>query len=77
VAIEESEQHISIGALSEILQVSIPTIRSWEKRYGWPIPSRTAGGHRRYPSRRIPDFHAVASLRREMATKAAIARVDA
>jgi MerR family transcriptional regulator, light-induced transcriptional regulator len=29
--------------------VGVPaTIRSWERRYGWPRPGRTIGGHRRY-----------------------------
>ena len=26
----------------------MPTIRSWERRYGFPVPSRTQGKHRRY-----------------------------
>jgi MerR family transcriptional regulator, light-induced transcriptional regulator len=31
-----------------MLSVPIPTIRSWERRYGFPEPARTSGKHRRY-----------------------------
>jgi methanogenic corrinoid protein MtbC1 len=39
---------LSIRAVSEILAVPAPTIRSWERRYGIPATPRSAGGHRRY-----------------------------
>lgn len=39
---------MSISRLSRFLDVPVPTIRSWERRYGVPIPRRTSGGHRRY-----------------------------
>lgn len=39
---------LSIQAVSDLLAVPAPTIRSWERRYGLPKSSRTAGGHRRY-----------------------------
>ena len=31
-----------------MLGIPVPTIRSWERRYGFPVPSRTQGKHRRY-----------------------------
>jgi methanogenic corrinoid protein MtbC1 len=37
-----------IGDVSDLLGVPIPTLRSWERRYGVPEPPRTGGGHRRY-----------------------------
>lgn len=37
-----------IGQVSEILGVPAPTLRSWERRYGLPVSTRSAGGHRRY-----------------------------
>jgi DNA-binding transcriptional MerR regulator/methylmalonyl-CoA mutase cobalamin-binding subunit len=37
-----------ISAVSAVLGIPIPTIRSWERRYGFPAPSRTRGQHRRY-----------------------------
>jgi DNA-binding transcriptional MerR regulator/methylmalonyl-CoA mutase cobalamin-binding subunit len=42
------EGHLAIAAVSELLDVPIPTIRSWERRYGFPTPARTRGKHRRY-----------------------------
>ncbi len=43
----------TISAVSELLGVPIPTIRSWERRYGFPSPHRTRGRHRRYSLREI------------------------
>lgn len=37
-----------IKDVSALLGVPIPTLRSWERRYGVPEPPRTNGGHRRY-----------------------------
>jgi len=39
---------LPIAAVSEMIAVPIPTIRSWERRYGFPLPARTKGKHRRY-----------------------------
>ncbi len=39
---------LSIQAVSRLLQVPAPTIRSWERRYGIPTTSRSTGGHRRF-----------------------------
>ena len=42
----------SVGrTLAEVVvEVGVPptTIRSWERRYRWPEPTRSRGGHRRY-----------------------------
>jgi len=38
----------TISAVSSLLGIPIPTIRSWERRYGFPTPARTHGKHRRY-----------------------------
>jgi len=37
-----------ISVVSDLLGIPIPTIRSWERRYGFPTPDRTQGSHRRY-----------------------------
>jgi methanogenic corrinoid protein MtbC1 len=42
------DARLTIAAVSELLDVPIPTIRSWERRYGFPTPARTQGKHRRY-----------------------------
>lgn len=38
----------AIRQVSQLLGVPAPTLRSWERRYGIPVASRSAGGHRRY-----------------------------
>lgn len=43
----KSKQFISISKAAKLLQVSPDTLRNWEKQ-GKLIPSRTAGGARRY-----------------------------
>lgn len=41
---------LSIGALSRATGVPVETLRTWERRYGFPAPaSRLESGHRRYP----------------------------
>src|ERR671916_2199382 len=39
---------IRTNAAAELLGVSPNTLRSWERRFGYPAPRRTAGGHRQY-----------------------------
>jgi MerR family transcriptional regulator, light-induced transcriptional regulator len=39
---------LSIGRLAARTGVSVPTLRMWEARHGFPVPERLAGGHRRY-----------------------------
>jgi MerR family transcriptional regulator, light-induced transcriptional regulator len=39
---------IRTNAAAEVLGVSPNTLRSWERRYGFPKPKRTAGNHRNY-----------------------------
>ena len=38
---------MTIAQVSALLGIPVPTIRSWERRYGFPTPSRTRGRHRR------------------------------
>jgi methanogenic corrinoid protein MtbC1 len=41
---------LSIGALSKATGVPVETLRTWERRYGFPAPvERIDAGHRRYP----------------------------
>ncbi len=39
---------IRTNAAAEILGVSPNTLRSWERRFGYPQPERTSGNHRQY-----------------------------
>jgi DNA-binding transcriptional MerR regulator len=39
---------IRTHAAAVMLDISPNTLRSWERRYGFPRPERTSGGHRQY-----------------------------
>ena len=43
-----SSDSLTISDLTRLTGVPSATLRSWESRYGFPRPSRLAGGHRRY-----------------------------
>jgi methanogenic corrinoid protein MtbC1 len=40
---------LSIGALSAATGIPVETIRTWERRYGFPAAERKPSGHRLYP----------------------------
>ena len=42
------EKTISIGAVSSATGIPISTLRTWERRYGFPIAERSEGGQRLY-----------------------------
>lgn len=44
---------LSIGDLAARTGVSAATLRTWESRYGVPLPARLTGGHRRYQPRDV------------------------
>jgi DNA-binding transcriptional MerR regulator len=44
----KAPQMFTIGALSRATGVPPDTLRTWERRYGFPKPERTDTGHRRY-----------------------------
>lgn len=58
---EESTEWMSIGALSKATGIPVATIRSWERRYGFPEPTRLASGHRRYD---LADVERLRQMRR-------------
>jgi MerR family transcriptional regulator, light-induced transcriptional regulator len=45
---------LSIGALSSATGIPIDTIRTWERRYGFPVPERKPSGHRVYSLATVP-----------------------
>jgi methanogenic corrinoid protein MtbC1 len=46
---------LSIGTLSSATGVPVETLRTWDRRYGFPVPlNRTEGSHRRYSAETIP-----------------------
>lgn len=50
---------LTIAAVSQMLGIPVPTIRSWEQRYGFPRPKRTEGKHRRYEERDVEQLRAM------------------
>jgi DNA-binding transcriptional MerR regulator len=61
---QPSEQRVSIAEVSRLLAVPMPTLRSWELRYGIPQTARSAGKHRRYSA---SELHAVRLMRDQVA----------
>jgi methanogenic corrinoid protein MtbC1 len=51
---------LSIGALSRATGVAIETLRTWESRYGFPVPERKPSGHRVYPMSAVPRLRRIA-----------------
>lgn len=39
---------LNIGAVAKATGIPASTLRTWERRYGYPSPERTEGGHRVY-----------------------------
>lgn len=65
-------RYLTIGDVAEICGVAVVTVRSWERRYGWPEAVRSRGAHRRYLARDRDVFVKLAELRRSMSTSRAI-----
>jgi len=51
---------LSIGALSAATGVPVETIRTWERRYGFPVAERKPSGHRVYPLATVPRLRRIA-----------------
>src|SRR5512145_157600 len=51
---------LSIGALSRATGIPVETLRTWEARYGFPVPERRPSGHRVYPASVVPRLRKVA-----------------
>jgi MerR family transcriptional regulator, light-induced transcriptional regulator len=54
----------SIAAVSKLTGVSCHALRVWERRYGFPVPERSASGHRRYPKDQVGALRHLALLAR-------------
>jgi MerR family transcriptional regulator, light-induced transcriptional regulator len=48
-----AQPRLTISSVSSLLGIPIPTLRSWERRYGYPTPHRTGGRHRRYSTAEV------------------------
>jgi MerR family transcriptional regulator, light-induced transcriptional regulator len=52
---------LSIGALSRATGVGVETLRTWERRYGFPVPERKPSGHRVYSVESVPRLRRIAA----------------
>jgi DNA-binding transcriptional MerR regulator len=69
---------LTTNQLAERTGLRPGTLRMWESRYGFPLPARSSGGHRRYSERDAELVRHVLALReRGMALAAAIDRAQA
>ncbi|HEX6330428.1 MAG TPA: MerR family transcriptional regulator [Actinomycetota bacterium] len=65
-----------IASVSKALGIPVPTIRSWERRYGFPSPSRTGGRHRRYTTTEMEQLRDLRDLiSRGHSAREAVARL--
>jgi methanogenic corrinoid protein MtbC1 len=55
----------SIAAVSKLGGISCHALRVWERRYGFPVPERTASGHRRYSYEQVQLLRRIAELSHE------------
>src|SRR5689334_9148925 len=59
--VAEQQGFFSIGALSRASGVPAETLRTWERRYGFPSAERTESGHRRSPPSTLDRLRLVVS----------------
>jgi DNA-binding transcriptional MerR regulator len=59
---DDRTSDVAIAAVSRALDIPVPTIRSWERRYGVPAPPRTDGLHRRYSRTEIDQLRQLRDL---------------
>lgn len=57
---EDAGARLSIGALSRATGIPVETLRTWESRYGYPVPERRPSGHRVYALESVPRLRRIA-----------------
>jgi MerR family transcriptional regulator, light-induced transcriptional regulator len=65
---------IRTNAAAVMLGVSPNTLRSWERRYGFPRPRRTPGGHRQYGLSEIESLRVTLAETHNVSSAIALAR---
>lgn len=65
---------IRTNAAAAMLGVSANTLRSWERRFGYPMPRRTEGGHRQFELAEIRALRQALSETHDIASAVSIAR---
>ena len=66
---------IRINAAAEMLGVSTSTLRSWERRLGYPQPARTPGNHRLYELDEVETLRAALRETHNISSAVEVARV--
>lgn len=54
---------LTISAVAARTGVSVSVLRAWEQRFGFPVPDRLPGGHRRYPEAEVERIRRVVAER--------------
>ncbi len=65
---------IRTNAAAVMLGVSPNTLRSWERRYGFPRPDRSAGGHRQYALTEIESLRLTLAETHNVSSAVSLAR---
>jgi hypothetical protein len=65
---------IRTNAAAAMLGVSASTLRSWERRFGYPMPQRTEGGHRQFELTEIETLRQAFAETHDIASAVSIAR---
>src|SRR6476619_173278 len=65
---------IRTNAAAAMLGVSPNTLRSWERRFGFPEPRRTAGGHRQFELAEIEALRAAFEETHNISSAISVAR---
>jgi DNA-binding transcriptional MerR regulator len=65
---------IRTNAAAVMLGISPNTLRSWERRYGFPKPQRSAGGHRQYSLTEIEALRLTLSETHNVSSAISLAR---
>src|SRR6185436_11471083 len=61
MAAEQPTALLSIGALARATGLAVETLRTWERRYGFPVPERKPSGHRVYCMTNVPRLRQIAA----------------
>jgi DNA-binding transcriptional MerR regulator len=65
---------IRTNAAAALLGVSPNTLRSWESRFGYPIPKRTEGGHRQFDLAEIETLRQAYAETHDISSAISVAR---
>ena len=71
-----SKKYYKIGEVSEMLRISIPTLRYWEKEFSIIRPKRSDGNTRYYTPRDIENIRLIYYLVKEKGMKIDAARAE-